>query len=550
MVGRLIQTAKSAYQYPLIFKQLWHTPRVQAPDQEIVYRDLKRFTYLQIKERIGRLASALSKAGVVPGDTVGVLDWDSHRFLEAFFAIPMMGAVLQTVNVRLSPEQIAYTIDHAGASTLLVNDEFVGLLEGLKAQLPKVKRLIVMSDRPTPQTGGLSFVGEYESLLAAASPDYDFPDFDENTQATTFYTTGTTGMPKGVYYSHRQLVLHSICGLALFGMAGLQGRFSRDDVYMPITPMFHVHAWGFPWSATLAGVKQVYPGRYEPAMLVKLIKSEGVTFTHGVPTILQMLLNAAAAAKVDLGGLKMVIGGSALPKALAKQALAAGIDIFAGYGMSETGPLAAVSHVRSKDLTGDPDGEVEFRAKAGIAGPLVDLRIVDSNMKSVPHDGKSAGEIVLRAPWLTQGYFNNPEGSEQLWAGGYLHTSDIAVVDANGYVHITDRIKDVIKTGGEWVSSLQIEDLISQCAGVAEAAVIGVKDDKWGERPLALVVKRSSDTNDISETAIKNHLKVFADKGVISKYGIPEKILFVDSIPKTSVGKINKKELRERYGDM
>jgi fatty-acyl-CoA synthase len=549
MVGRLIQTAKSAYPYPLIFKQLWHTPRVQAPDQEIVYRDLKRFTYLQIWERIGRLASALSKAGVVPGDTVGVLDWDSHRFLEAFFAIPMMGAVLQTVNVRLSPEQIAYTIDHAGASTLLVNDEFVGLLEGIRSRLPKVKRLIVMSDRPAPQTGSLSFVGEYESLLAEAAPDYDFPDFDENTQATTFYTTGTTGQPKGVYYSHRQLVLHTVCGLALFGMAGLHGRFSRDDVYMPITPMFHVHAWGFPWSATLAGVKQVYPGRYEPAMLVRLIKSEGVTFTHGVPTILQMLLDAAAAEKVDLKGLKMVIGGSALPKALAKRALGAGIDIFAGYGMSETGPLAAVSHVRSKDLTGDPDGEVEFRAKAGIAGPLVDLRIVDTDMNSVPHDGKSAGEIVLRAPWLTQGYFNNPEGSEQLWAGGYLHTSDIAVVDANGYVHITDRIKDVIKTGGEWVSSLQIEDLISQCAGVAEVAVIGVKDDKWGERPLALVVKRASDANGVSDAIIKNHLKTFADQGIISKYGIPGKILFVDNIPKTSVGKINKKELRELYAD-
>jgi len=549
MVGRLIQTAKSAYQYPLIFKQLWHTPRMQAPDQEIVYRDLRRFTYLQIKERIGRLASALSRAGVSPGDTVGVLDWDSHRFLEAFFAIPMMDAVLQTVNVRLSPEQIVYTIDHAGASTLLVNDEFVGLLEGLKSQLPKVRRLIVMSDRSAPQTGSLSFLGEYENLLAAASPDYDFPDFDENTQAITFYATGTTGLPKGVYYSHRQLVLHSLSGLALFGMAGMQGRFSRDDVYMPITPMFHVHAWGFPWSATLAGVKQVYPGRYEPAMLVKLIKSEGVTFTHGVPTILQMLLDAAAKASVDLNGLKMVIGGSALPKALAKQALAAGIDIFAGYGMSETGPLAAVSHVRSKDLTGDADGEVDFRTGAGMAGPLVDLRIVDSEMNDVPHDGKSPGEIVLCAPWLTQGYFDNPETSEQLWAGGYLHTSDIAVVSPDGYVQITDRIKDVIKTGGEWVSSLQIEDLISQCGGVAEAAVIGVKDDKWGERPLALVVKRSSDTNGVSETAITDHLKVFADKGIISKYGIPEKIIFTDSIPKTSVGKINKKELRERYGD-
>src|ERR1700688_4496036 len=321
MVGRLIQTTKSAYQYPLILKQLWHTPRVQAPDQEVVYRDLRRFTYLQIKERIGRLASALGKAGVVPGDTVGVLDWDSHRFLEAFFAIPMMGVVLQTVNVRLSPEQIAYTIDHAGSSTLLVNDEFVELLQPILPQLPKVKRLVVLTDRKAPATGKLEFVGEYEELLAAASPDFDFPDFDENVQATTFYTTGTTGLPKGVYYSHRQLVLHAMAELAVFGLAAKQGGFHRDDVYMPITPMFHVHAWGFPWAATLAGVKQVYPGRYDPALLIKLIKTEGVTFTHGVPTLLQMLLDAAAKANVDLAGLKMVIGGSALPEALARRAM-------------------------------------------------------------------------------------------------------------------------------------------------------------------------------------------------------------------------------------
>ena len=548
MTGRLIQVAKTAYQYPLIVKQLWHAPLMQSPDQEIVYRDRQRFTYRQIRERIGRLASVLNKLGVQPGETVGVLDWDSNRFLEAFFAIPMMGAVLQTVNVRLSPEQIAYTINHAGASTLLVNDEFVGMLEGLKPQLPKVKTLIVMSDRTKPETGGLSFVGEYENLLAGASADYAFPDFDENTQATTFYTTGTTGLPKGVYYSHRQLVLHTLCELALFGLASQQGRFCRDDVYMPITPMFHAHAWGFPWAATLAGVKQVYPGRYEPAMLLKLIKSEGVTFTHGVPTILQMLLNVAAAEKVDLAGLKMVIGGSALPKALAKQALAAGIDIFGGYGMSETGPIAAVAHVRSRDLSGDPDQEVEFRTRAGMVAPLVDLRIVDPGMNDIAHDGKSAGEIVLRSPWLTQGYFDNPESSEQLWAGGYLHTNDIAVVSPDGYVHITDRLKDVIKTGGEWVSSLQIEDLITQCPGVAEAAVIGVKDDRWGERPLALVVKSGGGA--LTDEAVKSHLKRFADRGVISKYGIPEKILFVDSFPKTSVGKINKKELREQYGDM
>jgi fatty-acyl-CoA synthase len=549
VTGRLIQVAKSAYQYPLILKQLWHAPIVQAPDREIVYRDLKRFTYRDIRERIGRLASALQGIGVRPGDTVGVLDWDSNRFLEAFFAIPMMGAVLQTVNVRLSPDQIAYTINHAKCSTLIVNDEFGGLVEGLKSKLTNLKRMIVMSDPPAPRTADLPFVGEYEALLAAVSPDYDFPDFDENTQATTFYTTGTTGLPKGVYYSHRQLVLHALSELAFLGIAGMQGRFCRDDVYMPITPMFHVHAWGFPWAATLAGVKQVYPGRYEPAMLLKLIKQEGVTFTHGVPTILQMLLSAAAAAKTDLTGLKMVIGGSALPKALAKQALAAGIDIYAGYGMSETGPIACVAHVRSADLGGDPDREVEIRTRAGMTAPLVDLRIVDPDMKDVPNDGKTAGEIVLRSPWLTQGYFDNPEGSEELWAGGYLHTSDIAVLTPDGYVQITDRIKDVIKTGGEWVSSLQIEDLITQCPGVAEAAVIGVKDDRWGERPMALVVKDAK-ANGLTDTEIKTHLKVFADKGVISKYGIPEKILFVDKLAKTSVGKINKKELREKYGAM
>src|SRR5215813_2896102 len=303
-----------------------YAPLLQAADQEIVYRDLKRFTYRELRRRVARLASALAEIGVRPGDTVGVLDWDSNRFLEAFFAVPMMGAVLQTVNVRLPPEQMAYTINHAGSSVLLVNDEFIPLLQGLMPQLSKVKKLVVMSDRPVPQTGSLSFEGEYEALLAAASPDYPFPDFDENTQATTFYTSGTTGLPKGVHYSHRQVVLHCLSELAFFGLTGAHGRFSRDDVYMPMTPMFHVHAWGFPWLATLAGVKQVYPGRYDPASLVKLIKTEGVTFTHGVPTLLEMLLKAAATAKVHFGGLKMVVGGSELHKALAKRALDAGID--------------------------------------------------------------------------------------------------------------------------------------------------------------------------------------------------------------------------------
>jgi fatty-acyl-CoA synthase len=548
MAGRLIDAARSAYHYPLLIKQLLHTPLVQSTGQQIVYRDLKRLSYADLRDRIGRLASALEKLGVRPGDTVGVMDWDSHRFLEAFFAVPMMGVVLQTVNVRLSPEQITYTINHAGASVLLVNDEFVGLLQGIKAQLNKVRTFVVLSDRPRPEKGGIEFAGEYEELLAAASPDYDFPDFDENTQATTFYTTGTTGLPKGVYFSHRQLVLHALAELAALGMAPEQGRFHRSDVYMPITPMFHVHAWGFPWAATAAGVKQVYPGRYAPDVLLKLIKTEGVTFTHGVPTILQMLLTAAETANANLSGLTMVVGGSALPKALALKALDKGIDIYAGYGMSETGPLLTVAHLKPHHLTGDLNAEVEIRTRAGLAVPLVDLRIVDAEMRELPRDGKATGEVVARAPWLTQGYFDNPEASEQLWAGGYLHTSDIANIDPEGYVQITDRIKDVIKTGGEWVSSLDLEDIISQHDGVLEAAVIGIKDEKWGERPLALVIIDPKTTAQVSEDGIMAHVKLYADKGVISKYGIPEKIIFVKEIPRTSVGKIDKKALRQIYG--
>jgi fatty-acyl-CoA synthase len=547
MAGRLIGVARAAYQYPLLIKQLLHAPMVQNPDQQIVYRDLRRLKYTDLRDRIGRLANLLKMLGVRPGDTVGVMDWDSNRFLEAFFAVPMMGAILQTVNVRLSPEQITYTINHAGASVLLVNDEFVGLVQGIKSQLDKVRTFVVLTDRPEPAKGDIEFAGEYEELLAAASADYDFPDFDENTQATTFYTTGTTGLPKGVYFSHRQLVLHTLAQLAAFGSAPEQGRFHHNDVYMPITPMFHVHAWGFPWAATAAGVKQVYPGRYAPDVLLKLIKTEGVTFTHGVPTILQMMLSAAEQANVDLKGVTMVIGGSALPKALALRALDRGMDIYAGYGMSETGPILTVAHLKSHHLTGDPDAQVEIRTRAGLAVPLVDLRIVDPDMKELARDGKATGEIVARAPWLTQGYFNNPEASEQLWAGGYLHTNDIGNIGPDGYVQITDRIKDVIKTGGEWVSSLELEDIISQHGGVSEVAVIGIKDEKWGERPLALVVPNPKASAATTEENIKAHVKIYADKGVISKYGIPHKILFVEQIPKTSVGKIDKKALRQKH---
>jgi fatty-acyl-CoA synthase len=261
-----------------------------------------------------------------------------------------------------------------------------------------------------------------------------------------------------------------------------------------------------------------------------------------------MLLGAATAANTDLAGLKMVIGGSELPKALARQALALGVDVYAGYGMSESAPLLCVAQVKSADLVGDPEKAIDIRTKAGIPAPLVDIRLLDTDLNEVAHDGQTPGEVVVRAPWLTQGYVDDAEASEQLWAGGYLHTNDIGVIEPGGYLRIVDRIKDVIKTGGEWVSSLQIEDLISQCKGVSEAAVIGVKDDKWGERPLALVTRDAQPGDDLSDTQIKAHLVAFADAGVISKFGIPDRILFVKTLAKTSVGKIDKKALREKYG--
>jgi len=535
------------HDYRLLIKQLLVKPLVQSPTKEIVYRELKRYNYRTLNERIGRLASGLASLGVEFGDTVAVMDWDSHRYLECFFAIPMMGAVLQTVNVRLNPEQVLYTLNHAGPKVVLVNAEFLPMLEGIKDKLETVRKFVLINDAAVKPVGSISFAAEYEQLVDSNSPDYKFDDFDENTRATTFYTTGTTGLPKGVYFTHRQLVLHTMADLATFGMSSSMGRFHEGDVYMPITPMFHVHAWGLPYAATLMGIKQVYPGRYTPETLLALKQKEGATFSHCVPTILHMMLTHPAAKDVDMKGWKIVIGGSALPKSLAKLAMERGIDILCGYGMSETCPLLTSSHLEPSMVSGNMDEEIEIRTTAGRAVPLVDLRIVDPDMNDVPHDGKTAGEVVVRAPWLTQGYFKNPEASKALWAGGWLHTNDVGTIGPDGYLRITDRIKDVIKTGGEWVSSLEVEDVISQHRAVGEAAVIGVKDAKWGERPLALVVLRPDAAGKVDAAELKTHMLAYVDKGIISKFGIPEKILFVEALPKTSVGKLDKKVMREKY---
>ncbi len=544
---RLIQRTPSAYSYPLLIKNILITPILYAPDQEIVYRDKLRMTYRDLYQRINRLASALTGLGVGYDDTVGVMDWDSHRYLECFFAVPMMGSVLHTVNVRLSAEQIVYTVNHAEDTVLLVNEEFVPLLESIAGQLKTVRKIILLKDGEEGPKTTLSLTGEYEDLLAKASPEFEFPDFDENTMATLFYTTGTTGDPKGVYYSHRQLVLHTFdIGMALSAFTSV-ARFQSNDVYMPITPMFHVHAWGIPYLATLMGCKQVYPGRYEPAMLLKLLLSEKVTFSHCVPTILHMLVTSPIAKQVDLSNWKVVIGGSALPKGLAKASMDLGIEIVAAYGMSETCPLLTAANLKPKMMDWSNEDKLDVLIKTGLPTPLVNLKIVDSKGNEVPHDGINTGEIVVRTPWLTQGYLKSPEKSEELWKDGWLHTGDVANIDSEGYVKITDRVKDVIKTGGEWISSLELESLISQHPSVSEVAVIGVPDEKWGERPVALVVLGPDHT--FSEDILRAYMQGLADKGAISKWAIPDRFYHVQEIPKTSVGKLNKKVIRQQVSE-
>jgi len=538
--------ASTAYDYPLLLKHLLHTPLAYYPDREIVYAQGTRLTYRRFRERIGRLADALSGLGAGPGTTVAVLDWDSHRYLECFFAVPMLGAVLHTVNVRLSPEQIIYTINHAEDDIILVHQDFLPLIEQIQTHIERPHKVVLLGDGDTAPETTLETAGEYEALLGEGDPSFEFADFDENTRATTFYTTGTTGNPKGVYYSHRQLVLHTLALGASHCLAGEQGMFRSEDVYMPITPMFHVHAWGIPYLATMVGVKQVYPGRYAPERLLSLIEEERVTFSHCVPTILHMLLQAREQSGTDLSGWKVIIGGSALPEGLAARALDLGVDLYGGYGLSETCPVLTIARLDNEDYYKPAAEQVTTRSRAGRQIVMTELKAVDESGNEVPRDGESTGEIVARAPWLTEAYLKEPERSEELWRDGYLRTGDIGFFDNKGYLKVTDRLKDVIKSGGEWVSSVQLEDLVSQMPDVNEVAAIGVPDDKWGERPLVIVVPvegRSVETGDILA-----HLKQAVDDGRLSQWAVPDQVRVVDEIDKTSVGKINKKELRRKYG--
>jgi fatty-acyl-CoA synthase len=453
------------------------------------------------------------------------------------------------VNVRLSPEQILFTMKHAEDTVVLVHEDFVSVLERIAGELETVETYILVKDGPEERSTSLFISGEYEELLAQAEDSFAFPEFHEDTQATIFYTTGTTGSPKGVYYSHGQLVLHTLATAVAMGCFTAQGRFQSGDVYLPITPMFHVHAWGFPYVATLLGAKQVYSGRFDTERILQLIEKEKVTFSHCVPTILHPLLNSPSASKIDLARWKVLVGGSKLPQGLAQTAMGLGIDVYAAYGMSETCPILTVANLKPHMMEWELERQLDFRIMTGFPIPLVDLKIIDEMGKPLPRDGRSSGEIVVRAPWLTQGYFKDPQRSEELWKEGWLHTGDNASINEEGYVRITDRLKDMIKSGGEWISSLELENLIGQHEAVSEAAVVGVPHEKWGERPVAIVVLKPEYVGKVSGKELRLFLEGFVDEGVITKWSIPDNVNIVDGIPKTSVGKINKREIRKNLAE-
>ncbi|WP_372843689.1 fatty acid--CoA ligase [Psychrobacter sp.] len=557
-MSNIYHSAPSAYDFPLLVKQLLNRAKTVSQDQEIIYADKKRFTYKDLFNRINRLANVLDGLNLDAGDVVAVMDWDSHRYLESYFAVPMSEYILQTVNIRLSPDKVLYTINHAKPKVLLLNSEFAPLVKDYQFENSSIEHIIWLDDNGVTSDGVFGgnqnrVKGEYEALLDGAADHFDFPDFDENTIATTFYTSGTTGDPKGVFFSHRQLVLHTLTEAASIGMLPNKQGVSYGDVYMPMTPMFHVHAWGFPFTATMTGLKQVYPGRYAPDLLMDLIINEKVSITHCVPTILQMILKEAQDRGASFNGLKMIIGGSRLTEGLAKAAMDQGIEVYTGYGMSETAPLISLTDFSLNEPQLSQEDDIARRCMTGKPVLMVDAQVWGGSNQPVGMGQDNTGELVLRAPWLTQSYLKNDDAGKELWENGYMHTQDIAYIRPDGYIKITDRLKDVIKSGGEWISSLEIETILSLHPAVADVSVIGVPDQQWGERPLALVVLKPNcqDTKaeDIKAEDIKALAEQAVSRGIIPKYGVPNQFKFVNELPKTSVGKHDKKVMREMYAN-
>ncbi|ADL18918.1 Acyl-CoA ligase (acyl-CoA synthetase) [Acidilobus saccharovorans 345-15] len=542
----------------LTITRIYERAKYLFPDQEIVYRTRRgvfRYTYSDFADRVERLASALSSLGVKGLDRVATMDWNTHWHLEEYYAVPMMGAVLHPVNVRLAPQEIVYTMNQAEDSVLIVNADFLQLAEAVVPNVKSIKHVIVVDADSVPSKVGGVQAYHYEDLLKERGGRFEFQALNERRPAFMFYTSGTTGLPKGVYHSHRQVVLHAfsiLSSVAGFG-AGPKGiQITSRDVSMIVVPMYHVYAWGFPFSSIMSGQKTVLPGRFDSKAYLELIKQEKVTYFAGVPTILYMLLTDPESEKYDLSGVIFINGGSALPEGLALMAERRGMKVFVGYGLTETAPVLTLALPPSRLQDKLSDRELFYiKLRTGYPIFFVDIAVVDQDGKPVPKDGKTLGEVVVRAPWVTYEYYKDPEKTEAAWRGGWFHTGDLAVWYPDGSILIMDREKDVIKSGGEWISSLRLEDAISQHPGILMVTVIGAKHPKWGERPVALVVPRRGWEGKLTTEEINRFLtENFVNRGAIPKWWLPDKVIEVQSLPLTSTGKADKKVLRAQYSDV
>lgn len=513
------------------------------PNKQIISRTsptkTHRITFNDYVKRTHRLADALTKLGMKRGTKVGTFAWNHHRHLEAYFAIPSSGAVLHTINIRLAPEHIVYIINHAEDEILLIDSDLFPLVEPALGHLKTVKHIIVMGDELSAPQSSFPNVYSYEQLLQEADESFEFPtDLDENLPAGMCYTSATTGMPKGVVYTHRSIVLHS---LAL----GLAESFAikESDTALPIVPMFHANAWGFPFAALNFGSNIILPGpMMTPGLVLDLIEQERVTITAGVPTIWLGALSEQEKQPRDLSSVRLIIsGGSASPKGLIQSYNEKlGVPYINAYGMTETSPLVSMSHLISEMNDYTDDEQLNIRVSQGLTVSLIETEVVNEN-GPVPWDGKTMGELRVRGPWIASEYYND-ERTKEAFRDGWLYTGDIAVYTKEGYIKITDRTKDLIKSGGEWISSVDLENALMSHPAVFEAAVIAVPHPKWQERPLACVVLKEGATASKEELIESIELE-------FAKWWLPDDVVFLNEIPKTSVGKFLKATLREQLKD-
>lgn len=528
----------------LLIPGLLERARIYFPHKEIITREaggVHRYTYADLSRRVARLCNALAALGIGAGDRVGTFGWNTYRHLEAYFAAPGMGAVTHTTNIRLSPDDLVYIVNHAGDRVMLVDPDLAPILEPLAPRLETVEHFIVMTGGTLETT--LPNALNYEELLAAHSDEFAPVDIDENAPSGLCYTSATTGRPKGVVYSHRGILLHTMMEC----MADTVG-FRERDVAMAMVPMFHANCWGVPYAATMTGATQVMPGvRPDPQAVCELIDRHRVTVAMGVPTVWVGVMDylQRSGAEYDLSSLREVVsGGSAVPASLMqayRERL--GVELVQAYGMTEATPLVSYNRLSSR-LDGLPEAERrEQESKQGLPVASIDMRLVDEDGRDLPWDGQQRGELLFRGPWIADGYYDDPRSAET-FIDGWYHSGDIASVDPTGNIQIGDRVKDMVKSGGEWISSVDLETALIAHPGVLEAAVIAIPHATWQERPLACVVPNAGQQEALSKAEVLDFIRP-----QFASWWIPDDVVFIDEIPKTSVGKFDKKVLRDRYQD-